>query len=243
MTMLESRLRAFQQADSFFPSGAISWSWGLENLVAEKHLIASAGRQSSRRKEKISAESEYDLCCFIEAQLRYRWGSFDRAFLTAALRCNGDQDYLRNLDSRIEALTLTKGLRDGSRALGHSLLAVHVELDTAGAKSYHDKVLNGAAKGHLAVMQGFLWGAIGITKDDCDVASAHSLCVGFVSAALRLGVIGHIEAQRILRKTEVVVLDVLSTSPPDIMEVYSFTPLEEIAVMRHDDLSPRLFAN
>ena len=32
---LRSSLLALQQADSFFPGGAVAWSWGLETLVAD----------------------------------------------------------------------------------------------------------------------------------------------------------------------------------------------------------------
>lgn len=244
MTNLASRLRALQQADSFFPTGAAAWSWGLETLVAERRIGAPTRRATSGRTAKTGGEQAgADLLAFIDGQLRWRWASFDRAFLSAAWRSEGDQEHLSALDARMEALSPVRGLRDGSRRLGASLLGMHVELNTPGARSYQKQVLKGAAYGHLAIMQGLLWSGIGVSDQDCELAAAHSLCTGLVSAALRLGAIGHIEAQRVLRETEPAVLEVLGSKPPDIWDVYSFTPMEEIAVMRHDDLSPRLFSN
>ncbi len=35
---LGSALLALQQADSFFPTGAVAWSWGLETLKADGYL-------------------------------------------------------------------------------------------------------------------------------------------------------------------------------------------------------------
>ncbi|EGH21042.1 urease accessory protein UreF, partial [Pseudomonas amygdali pv. mori str. 301020] len=38
MNAMSSLLLALQQADSFFPGGAVAWSWGLETLLADGYL-------------------------------------------------------------------------------------------------------------------------------------------------------------------------------------------------------------
>ena len=52
-----------QHWDSFFPGGLTSFSWGLEQLFEERRIADAAG-----------------LIRFIEAELRFRWASFDRAW-------------------------------------------------------------------------------------------------------------------------------------------------------------------
>jgi urease accessory protein len=242
MSELASRLVALQQADSFFPGGAVAWSWGLETLLAEGRL-GSPAEAGSRRGRGIRAGRSEVLAGFLEGQLRHRWGCFDRAFLLAAWRDAGDLPTLMLLDARIEALTLAAELRQGSRRLGLSMLGVHAGLGTPCASAYRAAVLNGQAAGHLPIVQGLVWRGLGMSTDDAQLAAAHSLCTGLVSAALRLGLVGHLEAQQTLTWLRPVVIDLLATAAPHPEQVHGFSPLAEIAVMRHETQNLRLFAN
>src|SRR3954451_10544009 len=49
-------LAALQHADSFFPTGASAFSWGIETAVADGHVTTAA-----------------DLAEFVACQLTYRW--------------------------------------------------------------------------------------------------------------------------------------------------------------------------
>lgn len=241
MNTLHSSLLALQQADSFFPGGAVAWSWGLETLVADGRLgIAEA--QPVRRRQR-DRDRSAEVRGFVEGQLRHRWASFDRAFLCAAWHAAGDIPALMALDAQIEALTLAEELRQGSRRVGQSLLGVHVALGTADAGVYQRHVLNGETPGHLPVVQGLLWQRLGMDIGHSQLAGAHALCTGLVSAAVRLGVMGHIDAQRVLTDIQPLLLAVLAQPVPDIADACGFTPMAEIAVMRHETQDLRLFAN
>lgn len=243
MTALASRLTALQQADSFFPGGAVAWSWGLETLLADGRLGADDSASGNRRRRGIRHQRSASLLGFIQGQLRHRWGSFDRAFLLAAWQAADDHQQLQSLDQRIEAMTLAAELRQGSRRLGLSMLGVHAGLDTPGAAAYRQIVLPGAAPGHLPVVQGMLWRALDMNPDDCQLAAAHSLCTGLASAALRLGLLGHLEAQQVLTQVQPTILELLVEPAPLPDQVHGFSPLAEIAVMRHETQDLRLFAN
>jgi len=177
VSALASRLATLQQADNFFPGGAVAWSWGLETLFADGLLDAPAAT-STRRRRGVRAERCEMLTGFVEGQLLHRWACLDRAFLVAAWTDADDHPALRVLDTRIEALTLASELRQGSRRLGLSMLGVHASLETPGAQGYRASVLAGQAMGHLPIVQGLVWRGVGMTVNDCQLAAAHGLCTG-----------------------------------------------------------------
>lgn len=243
LSELRSSLLALQQADSFFPSGAVAWSWGLETLVADARLGAPAVTLVGRRQRGQRHNRSGQVRAFVEGQLRHRWNSFDRAFLDAAWQAADDLPALMMLDAQVEALTLAEELRLGSRRVGQSLLGVHVALGTQGAAPYQHQVLAGATPGHLPVVQGLIWQKLGMHRVHCQMAAAHGLCTGLVSAAVRLGVMGHVDAQRVLTDIQPLLLELLTQAPLAADDACGFTPLAEIAVMRHETQDLRLFAN
>jgi len=221
-----AQLTLLQHGDSFFPSGAISFSWGLETLCAEGRVH--------------DAES---VATFLESQLRHRWATFDRGALAAAYRVAPDPVAVGGIDRLLEAQTLAAELRSGSRRSGAALLAVHEKLGTPGVADYRGVVRSGAAPGHAAAVQGLVWRGVGLDLGAAEVLSAYTLAVGLLGAALRLGVVGHIDAQRTLQRARDEIAQIVSLAAPDIQALQAFTPESEIAVMRHETADARLFAN
>lgn len=221
-----SLLGALQYADSFFPSGSIAFSWGLETLRADGEIVSV---------EQITQ--------FLEGQLVHRWASFDAPVLTAAMRAGGTLDRLADLDDLVEAMTLATELREGSRRAGASLLRVHACLGTPGAAEYRQRIAQRKARGHLPVVQGTLWNATGLSEEACRAVSAHTLCTGIVGAALRMGMIGHLDAQKVLLQVRPVLVELLRLPVGQAEEVYAYAPHAEIAAMRHEVQDSRLFAN
>lgn len=219
-------LGALQHADSFFPSGSVSFSWGLETLHADQRV-----------------GSPDQLAGFVEGQLRHRWASCDACALTASFRAQGQLDRVAAVDDIVEAMTLATELREGSKRGGASLLNVHARLDTPGAEHYRERVRAHVAHGHLPVVQGMLWQAVGMSEETCRAVSAHTLCTGLVGAALRLGMIGHLDAQKVLLQVRPLLIELLKLEPGDAEAIRAYTPQAEIAAMRHEIQDARLFAN
>jgi urease accessory protein len=219
-------LTALQHADSFFPSGGTAFSWGLESLCNDRQV-----------------RSADDVHRFLIGQLRHRWASCDRPFLVAAHRAATDLDAVATIDRALEAMTLPREMREGSARAGGALLSSHDRLGTSGAGDYRKRVREGQAPGHLPVVQGLLFAALGLDEGTAGAVSAHMLSVNVVSAALRLGVISHVDAQRILTATRPLVTDLLRSPPPSIDEAGVYAPATDAAVMRHEVQTARLFAN
>ena len=219
-------LAALQYADSFFPSGAIAFSWGLEALIADRQVTGAA-----------------ELEAFLEGQLRHRWASFDRPFLVAAHRAAGDVDRLVRLDRLAEAMTLPRENREAAQRLGLALLGVHERLATPSAATYRALVRAGEAPGQLPVVQGVLLDAVGLDEATAAAVSAHSLMTMLASAALRLGAINHIDAQRALGAMRPILAGLLAEPTPEVERAQAFAPAADIAAMRHEIQTTRLFAN
>jgi urease accessory protein len=166
-------LAALQHGDSFFPGGATAFSWGLETLAGEDRIATAE-----------------DVRAYVEAQLCGRWATFDRAATIAAYRAAGDLDQVAAIDRLVDAQTLAHELREASRRIGGALLTVHRRLGTPGAEAYAARE---DAPGHGTAVQGMLWHGAGVSEPAADAMAAHQLCIGLLGAALRLGLIGHVD--------------------------------------------------
>jgi urease accessory protein len=219
-------LAALQHADSFFPSGASAFSWGLETAVADGHVSTA---------EHVAE--------FIACQLTNRWASCDRPLLVAAHGTSEDPDRLAEIDRLAETLALPSEMRTGSARAGGALLAVHERLGTPCAVAFRSLIRIGRAFGHLPVVQGVVWAGVGLPVSQAVMIAAHGLCISMVGAALRLGRISHIDAQLILTQMHPRLIELLARPTPDLGSINAFTPMTDIALMRHETQGVRLFAN
>lgn len=219
-------LAMMQHGDSFFPCGAFAFSWGLEGL---------------RQSGLVGGEPE--VAGFLHAHLADRWASMDRAALAEAWREAPAIEPAAQVDAFLEAATSSQALREGGRRGGNALLQVHRRLGTTGAAQFAEAVAAGRCLGYLPTVQGFLWRGVGLTLPQAELASAHGLCVGLLGAAVRLGLLGHVAAQRVLGGAQELLAQVLEVPAPPLSEGYSYTPLADIAVMRHETMESRLFSN
>jgi urease accessory protein len=222
-----SLLSALQHGDSFFPSGAVAFSAGLETLAGEGRLSTAD-----------------DVGDFLRSQLVGRWAGSDRAFLAAAHQCGADDMAdLAAIDRLADAATLPAELRAGSVRAGAALLGVHQKLNTPGAAGWRARVRAGETPGHLPVVQGLCFAGSGLDLATSEAVSIHALLTGLAGAAIRLGCIGHIAGQQIISNLQPDIVRLLGTPAPRPEDAWSYAPVGDIAVMRHETHDARLFAN
>ena len=123
MTEAATLLKLLQQGDSFFPSGSLIFSGGLETL-AEEGLLTTVD----------------EVAQFLRAQIFGRWADFDRPLVAGAHDAAPDLEAVMELDRLVEAQMLVRELREGSHKVSRALLGVHSRLETAGAAAYRDLV-------------------------------------------------------------------------------------------------------
>lgn len=223
---MRSTLRALWQADGTFPSGSFAFSYGIEGAIALRQNM------DPREFAQLAA-----------AIIRHRWSSFDRIALLRSFRADGDLGAIAAVDHEVEASTLIKALRDGSRRNGASFLASHARLHNDLARHLRDAVRSGSCRGHIAVMQGAVWSALGLDEELAQLTSGYSAVSGLISAAIRLGAIGVLQGQAVLRDSLSLIEELAAEPVPDAAEMTSFLPFLDIASARHELADLKLFAN
>lgn len=224
----EALLKALYLGDSGFPSGSFAFSWGLEGLAADGLVTTQA-----------------DLTGLVEHLIRNRWRVFDRIVVRriyALADMTREIERLLSLDLEVEAATWAAPLRAGSKRAGRALLNTHERLGSADARSYRARVVDDERLGHLPVAQGIAWRAFGLALDAAEAIGAWTTASGIASAAIRLGIVGHLGAQAVLAHARMVAAEVLRETPDPDTPLSAFTPLIDIALMRHDRREFRLFA-
>jgi urease accessory protein len=218
-------LTILQHADSAFPSGGFAFSNGIEGLVA-----MNAGLDRGRLTDIVAMVA------------RHRWATSDRIAVALAHRADGDLDDIAEIDRAVEAATLAESLRTGSKRNGNALLAAYTRLATNGAAELRALIEAGKTHGHLAVVQGFVWRARGLSEADAIAVSGYSTAAGLIAAAVRLGCVGAVEAQAVLTAV-LPEIDALALPVPSDPAIESFMPWLDAAAARHARAHLRLFAS
>ncbi|MBV9532898.1 MAG: urease accessory protein UreF [Bradyrhizobium sp.] len=219
-------LRALWQADGTFPNGSFAFSYGIEGAIALRQGM-DAG----------------EFARLVASIVTHRWAGFDRVALLRAFRSDGDLAAITAIDEEVEAATLIAPLRAGSRRNGASFLASHAQLGNELARRLRTGVRKGDCLGHIAVMQGAIWWKEGLDENLALMTSGYTAVSGLITAAVRLGAIGVLQGQAILRDS-LPAIERIATSPvTDSTELESFLPFLDVASARQERADLRLFAN
>jgi urease accessory protein len=216
-------LALMQFGDSAYPAGGFAFSWGIEGLAADGLLTGLA-----------------DLNMFIAEHLVFRWNAMDRPLLGRAYRAQTLVAQV-DVDHYTEAATPSAEMREGSRRAGRALLGVSARLGGALATAYRAR-LGDPRLGHLPVAQAIAYRDAGLDLRAAEVVSGWTLVNGLASAAARLGVVGHVEAQQGLESARHTLARLLAQPLSEDAIPSSFTPLIDIAVSRGRSRDARLFA-
>ena len=219
-----------QLSDSFFPSGSYTLSHGLESLV-----------QSDRLKQP------EDFVSFLRILLHNKIGTCDLVALIHSYKGSVDDDLakVRQADARLFAQTAIAISRQTQCQSGRALLMV-------AQSTWQDKQLEILAKDRLnnnfnclhPIVFGVVGNIAGLSLTDTALAFLHGFVTGLLGAAIRLGILGHLQAQQIsLDLAEDMEAVLFAASSIDLNLMYSCTPAIDLAQMRHTKLNTRLFAS
>ena len=230
----QSFLAVLQLADSFFPTGAYAQSQGLEGMVAQGWVSGA------------DEVLEYLADLLVGSVL-----PSDGVALLHAHRLAGEGDLktLVQVDRRLHAMRLPEEIRLASTQSGRRFLDESYALLGTGEvptvlDDYRAAVSAGDAPGTAAVAFALSARAVGIEAESALYAWCHSFVVGVLGAAQRLLPLSHSDAQRILRSLHADIgAGCREIKDRDWKDMTSFTPLADIASMRHEAAEVRMFAS
>ena len=228
VSTIAQKLTLMQLSDSFFPSGSYTLSHGLESLIQHN-----------------SIQQPEDLTSFIRILLHNKIATCDLVALIHAY-CGSAEDDLakvREADERLFVQSAIAINRQTQRQSGRALLMV------ARSTWQHQQlnILSGDRDGFNClhpVVFGVVANIAGLNQTDTALAYLHGLVTGLVSAAIRLGILGHLRGQKILLNlaTDMETAYVTASSM-NLDRMWSCTPTIDLAQMRHTKLNSRMFAS
>ncbi|HKA89714.1 MAG TPA: urease accessory UreF family protein [Haliangiales bacterium] len=203
-----------QLADSAFPAGGFPHSAGLE-------AAAQLG--------------DVDVAAFAADAV---WGAAHAALPLARAAHAAHADgpaALARIDARAEAALLNHVLRRASRAQGRAFLH-------ACAAAFPETAALEPVLAHLAPAQGAVAAALGASVADAETLVLHTTLRGVLSAAVRLGRIGPLEAQGVQRGLAGILEAARAAGRRvGLDELAQSAPLQDVAAALHDRLYSRLF--
>ncbi|MEV5646710.1 urease accessory UreF family protein [Nocardia sp. NPDC052254] len=220
-----------QVHDSAFPAGRLVHSNGFEEW------LNSRPDSSGHDLEQLALDHlEHAVAPLDAAGAALAWTARAGATASASLA-------LRRLDAVLDSHKLSESARIASHTAGTQLAATARRAGLADDESYLAAAVSGHTPGNLAIVEGALQAALGIPRRIAVLGVLQSAFAGVLSAAVRLGRLGPLSAQRMHTRSRprlVMLVDRACATP--VEELRSSTVLLEICGMRHETRTNRLFA-
>lgn len=222
-------LGAMQLSDSMFPSGLFATSNGLESMFLDGSVTSAA-----------------DLLGLCRTLIDQQVGPCD--CIVAARACSlaaaCDHAGLVGLDAVCSALRPVREQREAAARSGAQLVGCVAGFGGGEAlRRYRQAVSSGAASGAYPVALGVCCSALGLPAGQAALILAYGFAASTVGAALRLGIIHHMEGQEIIHALKPrMARAARGAEGRGAGEAWQFAPLAEIAQMRHELMDARMFA-
>ncbi|HEX9678245.1 urease accessory UreF family protein [Nitrososphaera sp.] len=220
-------LSMLQLADSFFPAGTYTMSNGLEALA-------------KRKKADVKELQE-----LISTHLGRQVGPADCCALGNAYECAKKSNLggILRADWALYAVKLVEEVRNASSRSGANLVrCVATFSDDKILSDYNNAVSEKRTSGMYPAALAVACAALRIPKREAGTMFLYSFCVGMAGAALRLGAIDHVAAQKMLhalRPTIAKIVEENVNKPLD--RLWQFAPGIDVVQMEHERLDSKMF--
>jgi urease accessory protein len=227
------QLWLYQLADSALPIGTTAHSFGLETLAQEEEIQVS--RLEAFLRDYLTENGLLESSFCRAAYLLGSEGHTKPLFV---------EEWL-NLNESLGAFRLARESRAAGTALGRRFIQLVLNLDakpelqTAWLAAKQAKI-----EIHYCTAFGLVGGVLKLGQEATCLAYLQQSLTGLISACQRLMPLGQSQASQILHNLKPVIFEVIAQRKkyqPDDETLNCFTPLVELASMRHPSLRTRLF--
>jgi urease accessory protein len=217
-----------QLSDSFFPSGMYTMSNGLETVFDEKRI-----------------RSESDVYDFLENILEQQLGPADSVALSNAYDCakNGNIFGIIQCDEILHSMKLIEETRSASCRAGSQMMKCICAISsTEILEVYSEKISKNESPGTHPVVAGVCSFVLGVKKEQARQMMMYGFCVSVTGAALRLGLIDHIQSQKILHQLKPKIQEILENfKDTEIDDCWQFSPGYDLIQMTHEKKFSKMF--
>ncbi len=225
----EFEISMLQLSDSLFPTGMFSTSSGLETFFYQKKI-----RNSEQLRQLLSV--------YLENQI----GPADCVALGNAYEHAraSDLQKLKEADLRLFSMKLVKEIREVSVRSGTQLLKCvdSITSDSKTLNEYRDAIKKGEASGVYPVALAVACALFGIPKGKAGLILVYTFVVSVVGAALRLGMLDHIEGQKVIAELKPAMLNVVNRNiDRQLSDMWQFAPEIDITQIAHEQADTRMF--
>lgn len=219
-------LSMLQLSDSFFPTGAYALSNGLE-VIAKKRKVSMPELHALVQTFIEQQVGPADCCALGHA--------FDRAR-------EADVAGIVEADDSLFSIKLIAEARSASARSGTQLVRCVGEFAKSKALAGYAKAIkDGRAPGMYPVALAVASEGLDVPKQRAAEMLLYSFCVSVAGAALRLGLIDHVAAQKVLHGLKPTIEIAAKNSERPLGAMWQFAPAIDIAQMEHERMDAKMF--
>ena len=223
-----SELNVMQLSDSFFPSGLYTMSNGLETVFDEKRITSVDEIQE-----------------FVHTIITQQVGPADCVALLNAYDFAKDDDVngIIKCDNALYSMRFVKESRDASCRTGSQMIKCVIAFsDNQTLKKFFDAVTRNQSPSTHPVVSGVCSYALGIKRNSASYMMIYGTCVSIVGAALRLGMLDHIQSQKILHNLKPTIIQTVEQYKNQMLQdMWQFAPEYDIIQMTHEQKFSKMF--
>lgn len=221
-------LSFLQLSDSFFPTGLYTTSNGLEFIFHEKKL------------------NPRDILKLIKVYLKQQVAPGDCVALGNAYDCveKSDLQGVIEADLTLYSMRLMEESRNAAVRSGIQLLRCTRYFMTQNKilNLYQKSVTNGYASGIYPISFAVVCKSLNIPKHKTGLMLLYGFVVSVIGAALRLGILQHLDGQKIIHELKPFILvSVNENIGKSLSSIWQFAPAIDIIQMKHEQMDSRMF--
>lgn len=226
---LVDEVSMLQLGDSFFPTGMYTTSSGLETLFYDGRI-----------------KTKQEIIEFITVCLQYQIGPADCAALSNAYDFAKKENITKiiEIDHILFSMKLIKEIREASTRSGRQLLNCLLSFvpDNNLISSYYNSIKNKTANGIYPVALALASNSLNIKKERACLILLYGFTVSITGAALRLGMLQHIEGQQVIHELKPIITNVINNNiKRHFSNLWQFSPGIDLVQMKHENMDSKMF--